>query len=498
MNNNKFSLTEYLKQFSGWITGIVTFLTMLVGFIVLLRDNPQLMTLVILITTSIAGMIACFRIVTEKTPPLIVGGKGLPKYPKLRTLGIAGFVFIPIFNIIFFASMFGNRVVRVALNGTPTLTPTITITAEKPQIKSLIKINSSMGSTCTGWFMIPEDIDLTQDPFNLMEELYVWKDKNRTANIIIEGGYDIYADIVNVGSKDEIVKIDNQVYFVLESYQPLDRLNVAVFGGGGAIPQGGGCGGGMKAVEFHDIPIRNQPNIVSTSKEFDYFTLSQNEIIEFGFSAYCYDPGLYKFHLEMSAAYQGEEEKILVSSLITAYCPYTISKWGFTSIPHGLLSSENRPHTVFYQEYVLDQNFLFSNKDIRDIPYKALSSNANWIKTKPWTPCESAPESYLYSTYNVPPAGYGAIINPSLSKPVDVYSKPNLLSTVVDKLEPGKWIRFADYQCSDGMVWWEVFWDEVDEKGNLVETHEGDYWVSESDGITRFLLSCTDNPACDQ
>lgn len=505
MNKKGPSLIEYIKQLSGWTTGAIAYLTMLAGFIIGLRDDPGLMTIIILITSSGALLIASYRIINEKTPPLFIGGKEQPKHPKLRIAGYASFVIIPLANLLFFTSAMGREIIFDALKNSPTQqigydSPTAgpTQTQHDPATQAPLNssetktaVSRSLTSTPTpldlvdvdykrigpcGIFALPENPDLIKDPFSAAEKYY----SNKT-NENFWDSFENFSDSGNVfvikisnlqPAGTPWIEVTNSIKLEIDSYAPLKHLDVAVFSWGGGFSGryiGHGCGGGNVEYEFPTIFLNRQDSIViSKNKEFDYFSLEPGEFLQFATDTVCNAAGLYQYHFVTTVSY-GNQEREITSEPFVAYCPESYTEWWF----HDVVKSgdEYEVHTVSnVGTYAANTSWSY------------FLETPGWTETKPWKPCPSAPESLIFPD----PNSIRSIINPEEDSLVNVRSSPSILAAVVEKLSPGfSNIRLVDGPaCADNMIWWKV---ELHVFGNENKPIVSG-WIAEGDETEKWLI----------
>ncbi len=464
MNNNKPSLLEYLKQFSGWTSGVVTFLILQVSFIVLFRKNPQLVTVLIITTTSIALMLISWKALNEKTPSLVVEGKELLKYPRLRRFSIVALVAIPIINLIFFSRDPGKEMLMVSLYG--------------PSPKQFIKAATEWGCIGKPYYIFLPEFDLTRPEFELANSIYsIYAEK---------GGYgwlydkwtpwdrlpDLTLDITNLQpAEGGTIKLSNTVNVIIDSYEPLDHIELARFTSDG-IAIGSGCGGGRSGNIFSEVILNNVSDLRSTSLFYDYFTLQPGEYEEFYLPFRCGKPGVYKYHVLANVFFAGEESQIQISDFLVTYCPKSFSIRSFDDV---LVSGPEESFDVRTITYSGD--FEWNNQDI----YAQVTSGRS--VTRSWKPCTGAPESYIY------PISRSGMFNSTNQSTINIRSEPGLDASIIRQGSPGEFVSLPWEElpsCADGMVWWKVAWQAQDQ----LNTVEKNGWVAEGDGVERWLLSC--------
>lgn len=88
------NLSEFLKKLAASVTGLITFVSAVVGFVRLWQGDTSLVTFVSLSTATIGGWIGCAYYAFARTPPLVQDGSGTWRYPRLRPFGLVGLVVI--------------------------------------------------------------------------------------------------------------------------------------------------------------------------------------------------------------------------------------------------------------------------------------------------------------------------------------------------------------------------------------------------------------------
>jgi len=96
MAHNNRNWLDSIKKLPGWITGLIAFVTAVVGFIKLWQGDTGLVTIVLLAIGVGGGTLGCAYLAFKRTPPLVEGSKGTWKYPRWRPWALAGLVIIPL------------------------------------------------------------------------------------------------------------------------------------------------------------------------------------------------------------------------------------------------------------------------------------------------------------------------------------------------------------------------------------------------------------------
>ena len=96
MAHNNRNWPDLIPKLPGWITGLIAFVTAVVGFIKLWQGDTGLVTIVLLVVGAGGGTLGCAYLAFKRTPPLVEGGKGTWQYPRGRRWALAGLVIIPL------------------------------------------------------------------------------------------------------------------------------------------------------------------------------------------------------------------------------------------------------------------------------------------------------------------------------------------------------------------------------------------------------------------
>jgi len=76
------TLLELIRHSPKFTISFLAFITAIVSFIILYRENPQLIIVVLIAVLLIASWLIFFYIVIAKSPPLIMGGERGVAFPK--------------------------------------------------------------------------------------------------------------------------------------------------------------------------------------------------------------------------------------------------------------------------------------------------------------------------------------------------------------------------------------------------------------------------------
>ena len=122
------SWTELIKNIPTWVKGALGFITLIIGFIILLRNNLYLGMTVIVVVMLITLLFLSIYAGFAKTKPLIYGGKGVYRYEKYRGWAVFGVFISLVLIVIIFLSEPTRYFIVIAFDGTPTPTATLTAT----------------------------------------------------------------------------------------------------------------------------------------------------------------------------------------------------------------------------------------------------------------------------------------------------------------------------------------------------------------------------------
>jgi tetratricopeptide (TPR) repeat protein len=87
---------DFIPKLPGWITGFITFVSTVVGFIKLWQGDASLVTIVLLVVGTGGGILGCAYVAFKRTPPMLDGSRGTWQYPRWRRWAQAGLVMIPL------------------------------------------------------------------------------------------------------------------------------------------------------------------------------------------------------------------------------------------------------------------------------------------------------------------------------------------------------------------------------------------------------------------
>ena len=96
MSQDNQKLVNWIKELPVWIKGTIGFITVVVGFVLLWRDNPNIVPPVLLGLFVVGGLLGSLYVAFKRTEPLIERGVGTWQYPYLRRWAIASCILIPL------------------------------------------------------------------------------------------------------------------------------------------------------------------------------------------------------------------------------------------------------------------------------------------------------------------------------------------------------------------------------------------------------------------
>ena len=270
---------------------------------------------------------------------------------------------------------------------TPTATPSVVIATEStpavvdtaspevpvpetPDPVGFFKTRRT-GPCENAFYEIPDNIDPSSDPLGFLSS-FSYTQVSATWNIIVPGERSIAIDITNVESPGgRWLRISNTANVIVDSFMPLDELNMLLPSVEG-IWDLGGCGGGGNHREFPPIQLDTRSSLSTTFSSADFFSLQPGEFESFAFSFECGEYGMYIFHLEVEIAAAGEAGKYAIGEPLALYCPETRFNWYVTDSPDG------KYHTLYYEEEL-----------VRTL-----------VAARPWKPCSNAGETYIFNDAN--------------------------------------------------------------------------------------------------
>jgi tetratricopeptide (TPR) repeat protein len=99
MSKDNRKWVDWIKELPSWVKGAIGFITVVVGFVLLWQDNPDIFPPVLLGLFVVGGILGSLYLGFKRTEPLIVGGKGTWQYPHLRRWAIVSFILISLSTV---------------------------------------------------------------------------------------------------------------------------------------------------------------------------------------------------------------------------------------------------------------------------------------------------------------------------------------------------------------------------------------------------------------
>lgn len=353
---------EWLRKSPTWTLGFITFVTTLVGFVILFRDNPSLVFVVVATVILIALWLLSLFVSFAKTAPLIHGGKGLYRFERHRPLALAGLIILPIFTTVLLAphgnreyivtSFIGTATPTPTITPTPTLTPLPTSTATTTPSPTPIVFVPTV--TPIGWkplivgywqppcsdnFLFLSDDLIPTNYNNISYNELVSAVDNRKAEWLVpdlRGWVNFSLLVSSVVDGKDWTQVDNAV-----------KVNVAVISStvvqmSNAWEDDRGCGGGDER-GFTQTPLNSEQatySLYRESKEADYFSFQPGEFEEFYTPFQCETPGKFSVTFDVLFTFKGEQG-IISTDEIRVLCPdkYVVWNWSISESPRRFVES---------------------------------------------------------------------------------------------------------------------------------------------------------------
>jgi hypothetical protein len=113
---------DRLVRIPNWIKAVAGFVTVLVSFIILARDNYHLVIVVLVFSLLFFILGVFIYVLFSKTPPLIEGGQGVYRFSSFRPWALAGIILV---ILIIFSTIIiqpTREFIVLSFVGTPTVT----------------------------------------------------------------------------------------------------------------------------------------------------------------------------------------------------------------------------------------------------------------------------------------------------------------------------------------------------------------------------------------
>jgi len=319
---------EWIKKTTKLIASIITLITAIIGFTVLIRTEGK--TVVVITSTIIllAAFFASVFVIISKTKPLLFEGKGVIRYPRLRPWAIViAIVIVFIFTAILIWKP-SRQIIKHVIYGTPTAieitNPNLDIIEVPYMESSAISVALTPGSLWHWVSLVTREIDRNNliqviDPDTMISPGDV---SPRFGSIGLPST--IWLNITG-RSEDEPVQITNRIPIQLLSYEPIPETVDLV-----TIPVGGGMDAWLLEArmspqvehrpnqitwatynpdirdhiaelyaelpdfQYFEYPKEMSEAVLSGSDTIpDYFVLSNNERLVISVAMYFEKPGIY-------------------------------------------------------------------------------------------------------------------------------------------------------------------------------------------------------------
>ena len=288
------SLFRWIKRYPKQVIGFITFITGVAGFIILFRDNQQLIVVTISTAIFITVWLISLRIAFAKTAPLIEGGKGVYKYPSFRLIALINSFFImPLVGTLLIFPENNRQYFVEAFSGT----------------SSLSVQGTFQTAYVHNWGVIPKELvnvnDWQANHAQANQKLFHYFVSTKMANLFLpEPSGDILYDlnIQNNTNDKEWYRISNSILvsvtFLKDNSVPLSGEYVYFSMTGGGL--------GPHYRQFPPTPLEGKSyEAVFTDTEADSFSLQPGEYEDFLLDLVCKSPGIYRIDFKVAYASRG-------------------------------------------------------------------------------------------------------------------------------------------------------------------------------------------------
>jgi hypothetical protein len=131
---------EVIKKLPTWVSGTISLVTAIIGFVLLLQGHYYLGTTILGIFVVVALLFSCVYLAFAKTKPIIERGTGVYRFEKYRPWAFIGIGLIVGISIAILILKSGRSHIRTAFIGTAT--PTATSTPSSPPTSTLTSVPS--------------------------------------------------------------------------------------------------------------------------------------------------------------------------------------------------------------------------------------------------------------------------------------------------------------------------------------------------------------------
>jgi hypothetical protein len=116
---------DIMKKVPAWVSGAISFVTAIIGFVLLLQGNYHLGVTILGILGIAFFLVACIYLYLAKTPPLVEGGKGAYRFEKYRAWALVGIGLIIIIIVMVLIYRPIREFIAIAFGLTTTSTPSV-------------------------------------------------------------------------------------------------------------------------------------------------------------------------------------------------------------------------------------------------------------------------------------------------------------------------------------------------------------------------------------
>ncbi len=326
-------LFEWFQKIPTWITGVISFLSAIIGFFVLIQENYYIGITVLTCTLTVSLLLLGFYIRFAKTPPLIEGGKGVYLYPKYRTMGLFVLISIPMSFLLLITSKQAQTVMASAIFGTPTTTALVTTSPHVTMSPMPLASSPSAIDTTNTPYATPDIIPTISSEFINVISFFPKEIEPETIEPEANDGFlchhymllnenESFADfeslpenfftileqhdlfnekpmeiMVSNNIENESIRIENKLLIKVVSFQSLKQLRAI----GAQCSQGGGNLVDIGVIrDFPDLSINKSTEnetYITRMAEYPFFVIKPGEFEVFNLVVRAKQPGIYKFQI---------------------------------------------------------------------------------------------------------------------------------------------------------------------------------------------------------
>lgn len=330
--------TDRIKNIPTWSKSALGFITLVIGFVVLVRGNIYLGVSILVAIALIAFLLTCTYVAFSKIPPKIEGGKGFYRYEKYRGLALAGIIVSLILLIMGFSVEPSRSFIAVAFNGTstPTSIPTAISTAtptatpipsptSTPSLSSQVYLHSLLVMNGVDGYFVCSNGHVWAFPNDsqtagLIKEGDLF-DLNQSGNLPLAGPVDVYLILETSLPENEHLTIED-IEVTVEQYSPSSR-DVTV------LALSDICASPLTPEVFGFFNVRLSPNLRQVSlirprethRQTNFPIVANGSPLSFGLHLNTIEPGAYTLSIRVKHFHNGREEVSVLDSPIHMYVP---------------------------------------------------------------------------------------------------------------------------------------------------------------------------------